>query len=185
MSKFTEEAIMDALEEMLTEKPFEKIRVGDVIKKCGVSRNTFYYHNNDLYDLLRKTLKRQQERVLVDVDEETFNWNEGFANATKWLHNNKETVNNIYKSRNYDVLEGHIHDSIRNFVEEFVNDQAEGLNADETVIEDTIIVISAAIEGIVLNWIRTGMDDDLGAFVERVTTTLQGSTRKILKQSTK
>ena len=182
MAKFTEDAIMDALEETLKEKPFEKIRVRDIISKCGVSRNTFYYHNNDLYDLLNKTLKRQQERLLKNVDAETFNWKDGFSSATKWLYDNKDAVKNIYESRNSDLLEKYISSSIRTFVEEFVNDQSEDLDVSTSVVKDTVTVISAAIEGLMLDWIRNGMKNDLIPFAERVTTALQGAPRKILEQ---
>ena len=185
MAKCTEDEIMDALEETLKEKPFEKIRVRDIITKCGVSRNTFYYHNNDLYDLLDKTLKRQQERLLEDVDSETFNWKDGFTSATKWLTKNKETVKNVYGSRDLTMLEKYISASIRTYVEEFVNDQAEGLNVSISVVKDTITVISAAIEGLIIDWVRDGMKSDLVPFAERVTDVLQGAPRKILEQYAK
>lgn len=41
-----------ALEEILAEKPFPKITVGDIVDLCGVNRKTFYYHFTDIHALL-------------------------------------------------------------------------------------------------------------------------------------
>ena len=37
---------------MLAEMPFYKITVSALVKRAGISPNTFYYHYEDIYDLL-------------------------------------------------------------------------------------------------------------------------------------
>ena len=37
---------------MLDRTPFEKITVSALIKACHIGRNTFYYHYQDIYDLI-------------------------------------------------------------------------------------------------------------------------------------
>ena len=44
MSSFTKEVIIKTLFELLNEKPLAKITVKDIVERCGVNRNTFYYH---------------------------------------------------------------------------------------------------------------------------------------------
>ena len=39
---------------MLAEMPFYKITVSALVKRAGISPNTFYYHYEDIYDLLEK-----------------------------------------------------------------------------------------------------------------------------------
>lgn len=48
----TEAAIIAAFERLLQKKPFSKISVKDITEDCGISRNTFYYHYQDKYDLM-------------------------------------------------------------------------------------------------------------------------------------
>lgn len=43
MSGFTKEIIIRTLFELLNEKPLAKITVKDIVERCGVNRNTFYY----------------------------------------------------------------------------------------------------------------------------------------------
>ena len=47
MPGFTKTAIMDAFLQLLEERPMERITVQDIVQRCGVSRNTFYYHYGD------------------------------------------------------------------------------------------------------------------------------------------
>ena len=43
-SLITKRAIADSLKELTKEKPFDKISVKDISEKCGINRQTFYYH---------------------------------------------------------------------------------------------------------------------------------------------
>lgn len=49
----TNKLLSDALLELMSEKPFEKISVMDICEKAMVHRATFYAHFEDKYDLLR------------------------------------------------------------------------------------------------------------------------------------
>lgn len=44
--------IMSTFQEMLEELPFDKITVAALVKRAGISPNTFYYHYQDIYALL-------------------------------------------------------------------------------------------------------------------------------------
>ena len=52
--KNTIKAIRNALFEMLSEKPLNRISVTELCKRAGVNRATFYLHYTDIYDLLDK-----------------------------------------------------------------------------------------------------------------------------------
>ncbi|HCY78991.1 MAG TPA: dihydroxyacetone kinase transcriptional activator DhaS, partial [Clostridiales bacterium] len=52
MASSTKEALGNALKKMLSVKPIDKITVKDLVEECGVNRQTFYYHFDDVYDLL-------------------------------------------------------------------------------------------------------------------------------------
>ena len=41
----------EELEKLLETKPFDKVRVLDLCKRCGATPQTFYYHFKDKYDL--------------------------------------------------------------------------------------------------------------------------------------
>lgn len=51
-SMITKRALADAMRQLMTELPFNKITVGDICTRCGMSRKGFYYHFRDKYDLV-------------------------------------------------------------------------------------------------------------------------------------
>lgn len=51
-SNITKNALAAALKQLMNEKPFEKISVGDICECCNMNRKSFYYHFQDKYDLV-------------------------------------------------------------------------------------------------------------------------------------
>ncbi len=45
-------AFSEALERLMEQKPIAKIRVTDLVEESGLSRQTFYRHLRDIYDLI-------------------------------------------------------------------------------------------------------------------------------------
>ena len=54
MPSFTKKAIIEAFMHLASKKPLEKITVRDVVDDCGINRNTFYYHFQDIYAVLEE-----------------------------------------------------------------------------------------------------------------------------------
>ena len=48
----TKKIIKDAFWELLEEKPYNKITVRDIVNRCCVNRNTFYYYFQDIPTLM-------------------------------------------------------------------------------------------------------------------------------------
>lgn len=48
----TKKLIANSLKKAMKVKPLSKITVSELIRDCGINRNTFYYHFDDIYDLL-------------------------------------------------------------------------------------------------------------------------------------
>lgn len=51
-SSITKRALAAALKQLMSEKPLQKISVGDVCETCSMNRKSFYYHFKDKYDLV-------------------------------------------------------------------------------------------------------------------------------------
>ena len=64
MASSTKEALANALRQMMAIKPIAKITVKDLVELCGVNRQTFYYHFDDVYDLLEWVFEQDANRVL-------------------------------------------------------------------------------------------------------------------------
>ena len=64
----TKKALAAALKKLAREKPFSKITVREIISVSGFNRNTFYYHFEDVYALLKWMLEQEAIEVVKQFD---------------------------------------------------------------------------------------------------------------------
>lgn len=50
--ELTRQKLINAFLDLYEEKPIEKISIGELTKRAGIYRGTFYYYYKDIYDLL-------------------------------------------------------------------------------------------------------------------------------------
>ena len=60
----TKDEIVKAFGDLLTERPLSKITVKDVVDRCGINRNTFYYHFESIPSLLEQTVKYMTDEII-------------------------------------------------------------------------------------------------------------------------
>ena len=60
----TKEIIKDTFWELLEEKPYNKITVKDIVTRCRVNRNTFYYYFQDIPTLMKDSIEDWMEKVI-------------------------------------------------------------------------------------------------------------------------
>ena len=96
MANNTERIIMETFRQMLEEMPFYKISVSALVKRCGISPNTFYYHYEDIYDLLGKWLEQWLEQFSPHED-----WHKNAKELMRACQENGKLVGNVinYLSR--------------------------------------------------------------------------------------
>ena len=68
-SNITKTMMADAMKELMSEKPFAKISVGDICERCGMNRKSFYYHFKDKYDLVNWIFQTEFLKVLLKTPE--------------------------------------------------------------------------------------------------------------------
>ena len=63
MANFTKQAIETAFLQLLNEKPLNKISVRDIVEKCGINRNSFYYHFQDIPSLIAEIITSYTDQL--------------------------------------------------------------------------------------------------------------------------
>lgn len=86
-SNITKKALAAALKQLLEEKPFEKINVGDICESCEMNRKSFYYHFKDKYDLVNWIFDTELISIVRDkVYEDTW---EAMLVMSNYFYNNR------------------------------------------------------------------------------------------------
>ena len=66
MANLTKEAIKKSLIKLLNERPINKITVKDIVEDCGINRNSFYYHFDDIPSLVEEMINREADRIIAE-----------------------------------------------------------------------------------------------------------------------
>lgn len=180
MSKITKNALSASLKKLLLQKPFDKITVTDITEDCGLNRMTFYYHFQDIYDLLEWTCQEDARKYLKN--KKTYDtWQEGYLNIFYGALENKEFILNVYHSVRREYIEQYLDRVVSDLLLGVVEERA----ANMTVREKDKLFIAKFYQfsfvGTMLKWIDTGMKEKPEYIVERTATLIHGSITRALE----
>ena len=90
MRQSTKQALSETFKILLEDQTIDKITVKDIVSKCGVNRQTFYYHFRDIYELMEWTLENDIREYLSDKSDfsEDFliiEWKESICVGIMWI----------------------------------------------------------------------------------------------------
>ena len=66
MSVDMKETIARAVKVLVVDKKVKKLTVKDIVEECNITRQTFYYHFEDIPDLLRWSLNKKSEEIFQE-----------------------------------------------------------------------------------------------------------------------
>ena len=97
-----------------------KRQVKDIVERCGVNRNTFYYHFRDIPDAVEAMVKEELNDILKDqkVPESVSDCMEILVNA---VQKNKKAMIHLYRSIQRDVFADYLDHAAERVVEELIN----------------------------------------------------------------
>lgn len=175
MSKLTtKKAIGYAFKELLLEKPFNKISVNDITDKCGINRQTFYYHFCDIRDLVEWICVEDAENALKD--NRTYkNWVDGFLAIFDLLKKDRIFVLNIYKNAHRDLLENYLHKVTYDLLLNVVNEKTVNYLVREDDKEAIANFYKFGFVGIVLEWVENDMRQDATEIVNQLRYLIHGT----------
>ncbi len=63
-SSATKKRLSDSLKKLMGTQEFHKISINALVKDAGLNRNSFYYHFNNIFDLLKYTFEKDTVRIV-------------------------------------------------------------------------------------------------------------------------
>ena len=84
MPNFTKIAIQQSFLRLLSQRPITKITVKDIVEDCGINRNSFYYHFQDLPQLLETVIIESADEIISRIPE-SFSLEEGLPTVLERL----------------------------------------------------------------------------------------------------
>ena len=163
----TKEIIKDTFWALLEEKPYNKITVQDIVNRCRVNRNTFYYHFQDIPTLMIDSIEDWMEEVIQKygtftspVDCLTYMAEECMKRKKAFLHIFHSVQKDIFLSgmnrMGYDI--------IRNYMDKV----GVGKQISKEEKEIFIRIYKCVFVGSLLDWLEEDASYDLKEFYEEL-----------------
>lgn len=152
MVQYTKRAIEDTFLRMMNEQNLDRITVKDLVEECGVNRNTFYYHYDDIPDLLEKIFLREKDRVL-NRDYSNVSYQEALTQVIELLLENRRAISNAYFSKARDVVEGHLKRLGDEFCGSFIRACAKDREIDAQMLTFLTVCYSESFQGAMKRWL--------------------------------
>ena len=181
MALRTKNAIRRSFIELLAERPFDKISVRDIAERSEVTRNTFYSYYTDIYALAEDVFESEIEKLSERV-EGYDSWQKAFLTATSFAAENKRMFLHLHNSAHSDILARYYHKTILTTMLSYIRKEAEGLNVSESQIMALARFYTAALAGLTLEWIGSGMKGEPDSFIGDLGGMLDGNIRRSLER---
>lgn len=168
-----------SLKKMLEEKPLNHITVKDLVRDCGVSRQAFYYHFDDIYHLVEWIFKEEASQALAN-NRDIATWQQGYCRVLERLRENRALVINIYRSVSREYLETFMYDVLYDVIYPVVEEQAKGLDVEDRYKNFIAHFYSVAVVGMGLDWVRKGMKEEPKEIADQIAVLVKGDFKKAL-----
>lgn len=184
MSLLTKKALASSLKKLMKKRPLGKITIKDLVADCGVNRQTFYYHFQDIYYLLGWIYNTE---VLDSVsDYSTYEtWQQGFLKIFQYVSENREFCMNSYHSLGREYLESFLYDVVFDLLMKVVEEVASGEQVKQEDKKFIADFYTFAFSGIMLNWMKGGLKENPELIIKKLSILIEGDIEKAIKKYVK
>jgi AcrR family transcriptional regulator len=181
MANFTEKEIKASFMKLLNERPLNKITIKDIASDCGINRNSFYYHFQDIPSLLEALIKEETDKI-IEQHPTISSFKDCLNIAIEFALKNKRAVYHIYNSINRDIFERYLWRQCEYVITTYINTVFPDIKMSEKDKKYIITFYKCEIFGEVSAWLSDGMNDDISEYVNRMCYLRDGMTEELLNR---
>ena len=186
MASFTKFSILKGFGDLAASRPVDKITVKDITDQCGISRNTFYYHYQDIYQVLKAYVQYSAEHVIELMVEDEGEDGKAGLKEIRYLEANRELLCNLYRSAANEEVRNCLQSASQIIFDRLIESVSQGM---EVQAEDKKIlsaVCQYTVRGIMTSWMEEdGMlnGETLEQVLVRLDYLFKGAIREALMRS--
>ena len=181
MSQVTKRALEQSLKNLLLKKPLNKITINDITEDCGINRMTFYYHFQDIYDLVEWACIEDAKKALEN--KKTHNtWQQGFIQLLYAVRENKPFIVKVYNCVDKVQVEKYLIPLTDDLLLGVVEEESVNFKVREEDKKFIAQVYSYCFVGIMLDWIKDDMKEEPEELALKLANVLDGDITSALKR---
>ena len=174
MAPSTKLALAMSLKNLLTKKFLDDITVKEIVEDCQVNRQTFYYHFQDIYDLLRFFLDHETQVTVAG----SANWQEALLRCFQSAREHHLIIFHVFRSNGRDYLDNHFFRLARAVSQGALRACSPDLTLEEPDLAFLSDFYMYALGGLIMGWLSDDMKEEPEALVERISRLLDGEFRR-------
>ena len=159
MANFTQREIKKSFIKLLNERPYNKITVRDIVEDCGINRNSFYYHFQDIPALIESIFIEETDKILHDHPKI-----ESLETITDSLFelaiNNKAALLHLFHSANRSMYEQYAMKLCQELVTKFVDSAFPEVEVDPNIRRICIESFKCMLFGFCIDWSTDNLNPD-------------------------
>lgn len=167
MPSLTRNAIISVFLELLDERPLSKITVKDIVDRCGINRNTFYYHFEDIPALI-EAISKAEMNLLMQKHAEVDSMEDCLMIAVDFILKKRRAVLHLYNSSNRDLYERELMNICQYVVETYFDRLLEGQQCDPRDREILVRSYRCWCFGLLMDWLNEGLREDIKPTLKRL-----------------
>ena len=181
MANLTKIAIANAFKELIQKRSVSEITINDLTSYCGLNRQTFYYHFQDIYDLIEWIFIDDSDKV-VGLHKTINNWQEGYLALFNYCLENKKLVTYTYNSVSRKILINFLYKVAFNFLKNVADDLAKNMNIREENKNFVINFYKYVFVGLITEWIDNNMLENPKNIINKLNQLIAGEMKENLER---
>lgn len=161
MSMKTRQSLADALKDAMKTKRLSRITVSELITACDMNRKTFYYHFQNIYDLLRWTLEQEAIEVVKNFDL-IVDTEEAIRFVMEYTDKNKHIINGALDSMSHEEIKRFFYNDLFSVIQGAIEQGIVELDVDiDNQFKDFLAAFyTEASAGLLMDWAKNRMTQD-------------------------
>lgn len=184
--QYTKNLIKEEFLKLLEERSFNSITISMISERCEINRNTFYYHYDDIYSLVKEILQDEIKKVDQEFNSSS-SWENSLITASSFFMENKKAAQNLFKSIDKKDTDLYLYKICESVMTKYVENECQVKNI-RACEEDKALVIDfyrAALVGLLDKWVLDGMKKSPDKFIFRLGILFDGNIERSLRISEK
>ena len=167
---------------LLEKKTLNKITVTELAKKCDIERKTFYYHYENLEQLIKEIFESELD-VVIEEFNENLSWEDSFILAATFILENKKAIRHIYYSDYKANVEKYVYSMAGEVITKYVKHISKDTRAKDIDINLISYFYQCALSTALIQWIAIDMKTDPVLVTNRIGKLMDGNILLSLKRS--
>ena len=178
----TKKLFANTLKELLAEKPFDKITVSELTKRCGVNRQTFYYHFETIIDLYKWVLQEEAGPLLFRITSDPYQWKDAVLEILYYIKANDSAVLSALRSVENQQIRAFFVDYFRQAFSGLFDVICQDLDVDQDFKDFIANLLVTGAAGLAIQWLESGMKESPEQIAEWLGIYLEGNIRSTFER---